>query len=67
MIVLYLESLENNLFELDFSISKKRVSTDKHSQEEENLLHGDEISWGWTLYFWGARCSFLFIRFSRLE
>ena len=35
MIVLYLESFENNLFELDFSISKNRVSTVKPSQEDE--------------------------------
>ena len=32
--VLHLESSENNLFELDFSVSKKRVSTIKPSQEE---------------------------------
>ena len=45
MIVLHLESFENNLFELDFSISKKSVSTAKHSysQEGENFLHDYEI------------------------
>ena len=35
MIVLHLESFENNLFELDFSISKHRVSTVKLSQEDD--------------------------------
>ena len=33
--VLYLESFENNVFELDFSISKKRVSTVKPSQKND--------------------------------
>ena len=33
MIVLHLESFESTLFELDFSASKKRVSTVKPSQE----------------------------------
>ena len=32
MIVLHLESFENKIFELDLSISKKRVSTVKPSQ-----------------------------------
>ena len=35
MTVLHLELSENNLFELDFSISKKRVSTVKPSQKDE--------------------------------
>ena len=35
MINLHLESFKNNLFDLDFSISKKRVSTVKSSQEDE--------------------------------
>ena len=35
MVVLHLESFEDNLFELDFSIYKKRVSTVKPSQEGE--------------------------------
>ena len=35
MIVLHLEPFENNLFELDFLISKKRVSTVKPFQEDE--------------------------------
>ena len=35
MTVLHLESVENKLFELDFSISKKRVSTVKPSQEDD--------------------------------
>ena len=37
MIVLHLEPLENNLFELDFSISKRRVSMVKPSQEGESF------------------------------
>ena len=37
VIVLYLESSENNLFELDFSISRKRVSTVKPSQDDDFL------------------------------
>ena len=37
MTVLHLESFENNLFELDFSISKKRVSTIERSQEGESF------------------------------
>ena len=41
--VLYLESFENNLFELDFSITKKRVSTVKPSREGEFFLHGYAI------------------------
>ena len=43
VIVLHLESFENNLFELDFSISKKRVCTVKRSQEGEYFLHGYKI------------------------
>ena len=35
MIVLYLESFANNLFQLHFSISKKHVSTVKPSHEDE--------------------------------
>ena len=35
VIVLHLEPFENNLFELDFSISKHRVSTVKLSQEDD--------------------------------
>ena len=35
MIFLHSETFENNLFELDFSISKKRVSTVKPSLEGE--------------------------------
>ena len=42
MIVLHSESFEHNLFELDFSISKKRVSSVKPSQGDE-FLHGYEI------------------------
>ena len=38
--VLHLETFENNLFELDFLISKKRVSTVKPSQEGEFVLAG---------------------------
>ena len=38
--VLLLESFESNLFELNFLISKKRVSTVKHSQEGELFLYG---------------------------
>ena len=43
MTVLHLESFENNFFELDFSISKKRVSTVKPSEEAEPFLHGYQI------------------------
>ena len=43
MIVLHLESFENNLLKLDFSISKKLVSTVKRSQEGEYFLNGYEI------------------------
>ena len=43
MIVLHLESFENKLFESDFSISKKRVSMVKRSQEGEYFLYGYEI------------------------
>ena len=39
MTVSYLESFENNLFELDFSISKKRVYLVEFSQEGEFILH----------------------------
>ena len=35
MIVLHLELSENNLFELDSSISKKRVSMVKPSQKDK--------------------------------
>ena len=35
MINLHLEAFKNNLFELDFSASKKGVSTVKPSQEDE--------------------------------
>ena len=42
MTELHLESFKNNLFELDFSISKKHVSTVKLSQKDEFFLHGYE-------------------------
>ena len=55
MTVLHLESFENNLFELDISISIKiRVSTVKPSQVGEILLHGYEI-------FFRDSCSFPYI------
>ena len=40
---LHLESFENSIFELDFSISKKRISSVKRSQEDEYFLHRYEI------------------------
>ena len=43
MIVLHLVSFEKNFFELGFSISKKRVSTVKRSQEGEYFLDGYKI------------------------
>ena len=43
MYVLHLESFEINLFELDFSVSKKCVSMVKRSQEGKFFLHGYEI------------------------
>ena len=43
MTVLHLELIENNLFVLDFSISKTLVSRVKRSQEGEFFLHGYEI------------------------
>ena len=43
VIVLHLESSENNLYELDFSTSKKRVFTVKRSQEDGYFLHGYEF------------------------
>ena len=43
MTVLHLELIEDNLFVLDFSISKTLVSRVKRSQEGEFFLHGYEI------------------------
>ena len=42
MTILHLESFENNLLELDFSISEKRAFTVK-PQGGEYFLHGYEI------------------------
>ena len=53
--VLHLESSENKLFELDFSISKKRVFTVKPSQEDEFVLHGYDI-------FFRDSCFFRYIK-----
>ena len=56
MTVLDLESLESSIFELDFSIfKKKRVSTVKPSQEDDFFLHGNDI-------FFRDSCSFLCIK-----
>ena len=55
MIVLHQESFENNLFKLDFSISKKSVSTVKLSQEDEFFVRGYEI-------FFRDSCSFPYIK-----
>ena len=43
VIVLHLESFNNNLFELDFSISKKTCFYGKTFQEDEIFLHVYEI------------------------
>ena len=37
MFDLHLESFKNNLLELDFSISKKRIFTVKPSQEDDSF------------------------------
>ena len=55
MIVLNLESFESNFFELDFSISNKRVSTVKPSQENEFFCMNMK-------YFFRDSCSFLYIK-----
>ena len=55
MIVLHLESFENNLFELSFQYLKKRVSVNKHSQEDD-FLHGYEM------FFFRDSCSFPYIK-----
>ena len=55
MIVLHLESFKSNLFELDFSIFKKRVSTVKPSQENEFFCTVMQ-------YFFRDSCSFLYTK-----
>ena len=55
MIVLHLESFENNLFELDFSTSEKRVSTVEPSYESEFFCTVMK-------YFFREFCSFPYIK-----
>ena len=53
LIILYSELFENNLFELDFSISKKRVSMVKPSQKDFCMV---------MTYFFRDSCSFPYIK-----